>query len=36
MAGPGRLLINGKSMDKDRIDLRVKKDELEIWEVANV
>ena len=33
--GPGRLLINGKSMNPQRIDEVVKKGEYEIWEIYN-
>jgi FtsP/CotA-like multicopper oxidase with cupredoxin domain len=33
--GPGRLVINNKAMDKNRIDERVKVNEWEIWEVEN-
>ncbi len=33
--GPGRLVINGKRMDPDRIDERVPLGETEIWEVEN-
>ena len=35
VAGPGRLVINGKTMDKNRIDERIKLGEYEIWEVIN-
>ena len=35
VAGPGRLLINGKSMNPRRIDEVVKKGDYEIWEVYN-
>ena len=35
VAGPGKLLINGKSMNPRRIDEVVKKGEYEIWEVYN-
>jgi len=35
VGGPGRLLINGKSMNPNRIDEVVKKGEYEIWEVYN-
>ena len=33
--GPGRLLINGRAMDPNRIDQVVRKGEYEIWEVYN-
>ena len=35
VGGPGRLLINGKAMNPNRIDQVVKKGEYEIWEVYN-
>ena len=35
IGGPGRLVINGRTMDKNRIDFAIKKDEYEIWEVTN-
>ena len=35
VGGPGRLLINGKSMNPNRIDERVKIGEYEIWSVYN-
>jgi FtsP/CotA-like multicopper oxidase with cupredoxin domain len=36
MMGGGRLTINGKKMDMQRIDFKVKGGSTEIWEIVNV
>jgi FtsP/CotA-like multicopper oxidase with cupredoxin domain len=36
MHGPGSFLINGRSFAADRVDVRVRLGDLEVWQVRNV